>query len=231
MPNQVESLDEGKKLKVTLETGEIFEGDPLEVTNKMAAAHVETKRWGQDWKKKAETPPVVPPVNANQTATNTPTVEETQLRKYLLDQTAQALGYKDGEEYKADLIKAKGVTEKIANQSVAADFISQCPDFPNNDASIEALKTKMEKMGYDYTPQSMIAAHMLCLREESYKPLSLQEQNQTWANNMNASNRGTPPPMIRSNSPENQQPVDLWNEPLDKQRERIIREQLAQQGR
>lgn len=226
MPNKIEQLEDGKKLKVELETGEVFEGDPIEVTNKMAAAHVSTKKWGQEWKAKAEAPPVVtpPPVTPNANA------EELQLQKYLLEQTAKGLGYNSAEEYKADLAKVKSVTERQANQAVAADFIQQCPDFPNSEASIEALKTKMEKMGYDYTPQSMIAAHMLCLREEAYKPLSVQDQNETWANRMAASGRGNPAPMIRSNSPEQAQTIDLYKEDLNAQRARIIKEQLAERG-
>lgn len=225
MPNQVESLDEGKKLKVTLETGEIFEGDPLEVTNKMAAAHVETKRWGQaahaevkTLKEKPVTPPVVPPPNA----------EEAQLDSYLLERHAKALGFKNAEEYKAELADVRSVKERQKNQAVAADFMQQCQDFPNTDAAIEALKGKMEKMGYDYTPQSMIAAHMLCLRENAYKPLT----NDEWSEKMAAAGRGgSAAPMIRSNSPETVTPVDLWSEDPQKQRERIIREQLAEQGR
>lgn len=225
MPNQIEQLEEGKKLKVTLETGEIFEGDPLEVTNKMAAAHVETKRWGQAAHAEVKTlkeKPVTPPAT-----TPPPNPEEAQLDGYLLERHAKALGFKNADEYKAELADVRAVKERAKNQAVVVDFFQQCPDFPNTDASVEALKNKMEKMGYDYTPQSMIAAHMLCLREDSYKPLSASEQNEAWANNMARSNRGTNPPMIRSNSPEQTVTVDLWNEDPQKQRERIIREQLA----
>jgi len=221
---KIEQLEDGKKLHVTLDDGTVFDGDPLEVTQKLAEAKENTYKWGKnleaerdDLKKK------IPPPTSTQPP---PSAEEAQLQKYLLDQTAKGLGYKDAEEYKADLARVKSVTERQANQAVAADFIQQCPDFPNTEASIEALKSKMEKMGYDYTPQSMIAAHMLCLREEAYKPLSVADQNDAWASRMSASNR-QPPPMLRSSSPDaSQQTPDLYKEPLDQMRSRLIREQL-----
>lgn len=234
MPNQIEQLEEGKKLKVTLETGEIFEGDPLEVTNKMAAAHVETKRWGQtahsELKTLKDKPPVTPP-------TTTPPVanpEEAQLQSYMLDVTGKALGYKNGDEYKADLIRVKAISDETQNRAVAAEFMNMCPDFPNTQPAIDALKKKMEDLGYNYSPQSMIAAHSVLVRENSsdpakgYKPLSAAEQNATWANNMQAASRQQAPPMIRSGSPDaNSQVPDLYKEPLDQMRARLIREQLA----
>jgi len=221
MPNKVEQSEDGKTMKVQLETGEVFEGDPISVTNKMAEAHVSTKRWGQEWKTKAETPPAATPVPpaANQ--------EEANLQKYLLDQQAKALGLSDGAALKARLEQMGQITERVANQAVAADFMNACPDFPNTQPAIDAISKKVEEMGYDYTPQSMIAAHMLCMREDKYKPLTAEEQNSTWANNMQAASRRQEPPMLRSGSPDaNAQNFDPHKVPLNELRERVIREQL-----
>ena len=218
MPNEVKKLDDGR-ISAKLETGEIFEGDPLEVTQKMAEAHVNTKRWGQDWKQKydtkaAEPPPVAKaePVDAN----------EAQLQKYLLDQTAKALGYGSAEEYKADLAKVKGTAEKVNNQLVASEFMSLNQDFPNTPEAIDALSKKIEEMRWDFNTQSMTAAHALLVREHSadqtkgYAPLSAEQINATWANNMQqSSHRQTaPPPILKTGNPESGSGGELSYEQL-----------------
>ena len=233
MPNEVKQLD-GGKLEVKLETGETFTGDPLEVANKMAEAHVNTKRWGQNWHTKYEeaaqaiNQPIQQP--APQPAADP---NEAQLQKYLLDQTARALGYSSADEYRADLQKVKQTTEIVQNQAVASTFLQSCPDFPNTDEAIKGLGDKMTQLGADFTPLNMIAAHTMCVRENRYKALTPDEVNSQWANEMAASSRQgggqpTPPPMLGGSSPDARAPeTTLWNEPLDKMRARILSEQRA----
>lgn len=199
MPNEIKSLPDGK-ISAKLETGEIFEGDPLEVTTKLAESKVHTNKNYLTIKSEYEALKATPPPTKAQ-----PTPEaqsEAQLQEYLLTQTAKALGYNNADEYKADLAKVKHTTEEVNNNLVASAFMAQCPDFPNSAESIDSLSKKIDEMKWDFTPQSMIAAHALCLREDKYKPLSVEQQNATWEQGLRASNRPTPPPMVRSQNPE-----------------------------
>lgn len=233
MPNQIEKLPDGK-IVAKLETGEVFEGDPLEITQKMAEAHVSTKRWGQEWKQKFEAVP--PPTEPAKQDAPTPSAEETQLQAYLLDQQAKALGFKNGDEYKAELERVRAISDQTQTQAFAADFLNACQDFPNTPAAIEALSKRIEENGWNFDPQSMIAAHAMLTREHAmdptkgYAPLTQQQINEQWAGNMQAASRGTPPPMIRSNSPDaNAQGFNPWdtkNVKLDDLRSMAIRQEL-----
>jgi len=198
MPNEIKTLPDGK-ISAKLETGEIFEGDPLEVTTKLAEAHQSTKRWGQEWKAKAEAPPPAPPPPPPTPAEQ----NEAQLQAYLLDQQAKALGYENGEAYKADLQRVKHTADEVNNQLVASAFLAKCQDFPNTQEAIDSLSKMLDENKWDFTPQSMIAAHALCLREGKYQPLSAEDQNAAWEQGLRSSNRQAPPPMIRSGAPDN----------------------------
>lgn len=225
MPNKVEKLPDGK-MHIELETGEVFDGDPLEVTNKMAEAHVNTKRWGQDFKAKYEA--------SQQPVTTDP--QEAQLQNYLLTQTAKALGYNSADEYKADIQRVKKTTDEVNNQLVASAFLAQAPDFPNTRESIDAISKKIDEMGWGFDTQSMIAAHALLVREHAsdntkgYAPLTAEQQNEQWAANLRASNRPTPPPVIPGASPDAGQqgfnPWDTKSVKLEDLRAAAIRQQL-----
>jgi len=207
MPNEIKTLENGR-ISAKLETGEVFEGDPLEVTTKLAEAQVNTKRWGQGFKQELETlksQPVQPPPA---TAKPPEDANEAQLQQYLLTQTAKALGYGSADEYKADLMRVKGTTEKVNNQLVATEFMALNQDFPNTPEAIEALSKKIDEMHWDFNTQSMTAAHALLVRENSidntkgYAPLTPEQINSAWANNMQQANRQAPPPMLKTNNPE-----------------------------
>ena len=232
MPNEIKSLENGR-ISAKLETGEVFEGDPLEVTQKMAEAHVNTKRWGQEWKQKAE---AVPPVQQTPTTVQPPVdANEAQLQQYLLNQTAKALGYDSADEYKADLARVKGTTEKVNNQLIASEFMALNQDFPNTPEAIEALSKKIDEMHWDFNTQSMTAAHALLVRENAtdqtkgYAPLTAEQINSSWANNMQQASRQAPPPMLRTNNPEMaaQQLNDPYSMKLDDLRKAAIAQELA----
>lgn len=232
MPNEIKTLENGK-ISAKLETGEVFEGDPLEVTQKMAEAHVSTKKWGQGFKQQFETlqaqhatppPPttVQPPVDAN----------EAQLQQYLLTQTAKALGYNSADEYKADLQKVKGTTEKVNNNLIVTEFFNLAPDFPNTDAASAALAKKIDEQHWEFSPTAMLAAHTLLIREHSvdptkgYAPLTSEQINATWANNMAAYNRRNAPPMLRGNGVDSNPPVNPYAVPLEQLRKDAIAQEL-----
>ena len=231
MPNQIEKLPDGK-IVAKLETGEVFEGDPLEITQKMAEAHVSTKRWGQEWKTKAE---AVPAAQPNPTQAQPADPQEAQLQNYLLTQQAKALGYPDADTYKADLMKVRQTTEKINNQLVATEFLNLNQDFPNTPEATDALAKKIDEMKWDFTSQSMTAAHALLVREHAadptkgYAPLTAEQINSAWANNMQTANRQTPPPMLRSSNPEHTGASnDPYAIPMNDLRAMAIRQQLEQ---
>lgn len=207
MPNKIEKLPDGN-LNVELETGEKFSGDPLTVTEKLAEAQVNTKRWGQGFKQELETlraAPVQPPPATTQPPAD---ANERQLQDYLLNQTARALGYGNADEYRADLMRVKATSEKMGNQIVATEFLSLNQDFPNTPEAIDALSNKIDEMKWDFSPQSMTAAHALLIREHStdqakgYAPLTAEQVNSAWANDMHKASRQTPPPMLNTGNPE-----------------------------
>src|SRR5271165_4535279 len=188
MPNKIEKLPDGN-FNVELETGEKFSGDALAVTESLAKSQQETKRWAQQIKTENET------LRAQHTALPNATPQpadpqEKQLQDYLLNQTAKALGYNTGEEYKADLMRVKGTSDKVNNQLVATEFLALNQDFPNTPESVEALSKKIDEMHWDFNTQSMTAAHALLVREhgidaqKGYAPLTAEQINSTWANNM-----------------------------------------------
>lgn len=234
MPNEIKTLENGK-ISAKLETGEIFEGDPLEVTTKLAEAQVNTKKWGQGFKAEVETlkaaqstqqqnPTAQPPVDAN----------EAQLQQYLLTQVGKGLGYNSADEFKADLTKVKGTTQKVNEQLVVTEFLALNQDFPNTAAASDALAKKIDEMHWDFSPQAMTAAHALLVREhgqdatKGYAPLTPQQINESWANQMSAASRTQAPPMLRGGNPEqtNQQP-DPYAMPLADLRKQAIAQELS----
>jgi len=190
-----------------LETGEIFEGDPLEVTTKLAEAQVNTKRWGQkgyaeatEWKQKAEAPPPPPPKPEQQPLG--PIDPET--ARWVAEASARGKGFPSLEAQQAYEKERDALAEQYKNETVSKIFLAKCQDFPNTQEATEALAKTVEENNWDFTPQSMIAAHALCLREGKYKALDEQEQQYAAGDRAAiAQQRGAPPPMIRSGAPDN----------------------------
>lgn len=233
--------DPSGKIKVSLENGpEVFTADdPLKATEEVAKALDEGKKWGKEgWEKARQYEAEIQQLKSQQPSTppattTEPPTQDQQLQKYLVEQWAQGLGYKNAEEAKSVLGKVVSATEEMTNQQVAANFLNACPDFPNTPESIESLSGTIEKLGWDFSPQSMIAAHALLVRENAqdgtkgYKPLTIEEQNAQWANNMAAASRQSPPPMVRSTAPDNRgQENDPWKVPLNDLRSLAIRAEL-----
>src|SRR5580765_2109816 len=138
MPNEIKKLEDGR-ISAKLETGEIFEGDPLEVTQKMAEAHVSTKRWGQEWKQKAEAVPAVQPVQP-QPATAQPPVDanEKQLQQYLATNTVAGLGLGTPEEVKSEWEELKQFKEQVQTNNAITQFYQMHPEFPGTKEANDA---------------------------------------------------------------------------------------------
>ena len=194
---KIEKTPDGK-VHVELENGpEKWDAnDPMEATNQLAKALDEGKKWGKEgWEKakqyEAELAQLKQP---KPPATATPDPQEAQLQSYLVDQWARGLGFKDGAEAKQKLGTVLQTTDEVHNQVVASNFLSACPDFPNTAEAIEKLSQKIDAVGWDFSPQSMIAAHTLCIKENAYKPLTAEEQNAQWTAGLSAANRGQAPP-------------------------------------
>jgi len=76
-----------------------------------------------------------------------------------------------------------------------------CPEFPSTPESVEKLTSKIDQMGWQYNQQSLMAAHLMCVRENAYQPLTAQEVNASWANNMQQAQQQPGGPRIRRNPP------------------------------
>jgi hypothetical protein len=118
--------------------------------------------------------------------------------------------------------------EQFKNQNIVSQFFMEHPEYPNTDQANNALETIINRNGWEWTPDSMAAAHALAVQGRAYQPLSQQEI--AVANGYAPEvRRPSPPPIPRSGSPDNNAaPFDLWTEPLDQQRKRILAAQRAE---
>lgn len=221
---------EGGKIEVKLETGEVFTGDPLEVTAKLADSKVETRRHYEqkeaDLLSRQPEPVVQPVVEPNN--------QEAQWQAYILDQTAKGLGYKNADEYKAVLGKVLTATSEFSRDRATLNFQSKYPDYPNTDEAGDALVARAQKdFGVDLdslsvaNPQQasavMAAAHLSCLRDGVYKPLSAEEQNASWSDALRQSNRPHAAPMLPSSAPDSAPTSgNEWQMPLDQLRKQVL---------
>lgn len=226
-PFTLEKQPDGK-VHIKYETGEEFTGDPLEVTQKIAEAHVNTKKWAQGIRAENDTLKSAPPTTKNDPPPNTPPTDpnESQLQNYLVEQWAKGLGFKDGAEAKAQLGRMTSVTSEVEDNIVATQFLAQCPDFPNTPEAIDALSKKIDQLGGQFRPIDMVAAHSLCVREGTYKALTAEEINNQWANNMSNASRTAntpPPPPPPGQAGANQgAPQNEYEMPLDDLRKQIL---------
>jgi hypothetical protein len=223
MSTNIEQLD-GGKYRVKYDTGEVFEGDPLDVLNKIGDAHQSTKKWAQNiraenenLKNQALNPPPPPP---QPQATN---ADEAALQNYLLDQQAKALGFSNGAEYRARLDFVNQTTDQVNNNLIAESFMSSCPDFPNTGEAIESLARKVASMGWEFNQQSLMAAHLMCIRQGEYRPLTPEEVNSTWSANMAvASGAKVPPTPPSQQAPGQTSNQDPWQMSQDELRKKVL---------
>jgi hypothetical protein len=247
---QLETRPDGQ-LEVRLITGEIFRGDPIEVTRKIAAAKVSTTRWGQGFKQQlaelqaqGEGPPtaILPASGVQYDENGAPVMEVGQTvvpdSTYInLHNMATALGYSGTDELIADQMNLREQTTRLSqelaaeredrqNKEIAAVFLAQNPSFPNSDESIAALDQIITANNLAYSPENMTLAHTYAVQNGLYRPLS-QEDQEAAVGMAVQSRRPAPPPMIRSSNPETWHgDNDPHSIPLDQLRRLAIKQEL-----
>lgn len=227
MPNEVTKNEDGT-VEVRLETGEVYKGDPIKVLDEMGESYVSGKRWTQNIKAENENlkaqhlnPPAPPPPA---TAVNSDVVA---LRNYLGDELGQYMGYKGGEELKSELEQMKAAKERQVNSQIAEDFMLACPEFPSNDDAVNKLTAKVDQMGWQYNQQSLMAAHLMCVREKAYEPLTPEQINASWAQNMQVASGTTPTPTVpptppQGGAPGNADQTNPWAMTTDELRKKVL---------
>ena len=128
--------------QVTLATGEVFKGTAREVIAKQAEAQYNTKRWGLDWKQKAEsaqpqqTDPSLAPSGID------PAIEAEQLRQYQRQLGLEAFSASLGvpiEQVPQVLQQHQQAQAAWQINSNYMDFVTACHDFqetPENNAAL-----------------------------------------------------------------------------------------------
>ena len=119
--------------------------------------------------------------------------------------------------------------EKYRILELSSSFHSRNQDFPNTDQAVEALEAVCRANNWDMENiDNLSNAHAVAVRHGLYQPLSQEQIRASYAG-PEPTHRPTPPPMIKSNNPDtNTPPINLWTEPLDEQRKRILNAQRAE---
>lgn len=255
-----ETFEDGSKVKIIqnadgtvearLVTGEIFRGDPLEVTRKIGEASVNTKRWARQIKANAQQ---AQPANGNATAMSPDTngaalVDFSKIpdvTKWNLDQIATAFGYSDGQELVNDQIaqreKTQRLEQEVAEQrearqveEVASDFQMRNPDFPNSEEAIEKLSEIMDKNGLDWSADNLSMAHVYAVKHGVYRPLTADDMAAGLQAGVGISSQTQrrvappqPPPNAAIDNRGGQQ--NEWNMPLDELRKNVLQAQRSGQ--
>jgi hypothetical protein len=227
---------------VVLQSGETFKGFPQslkgenrEAILRLAQGRVSTQQYYQSLLEQA-VQQQQQPVNGQQTQVqpqelpqaqpaNNPTTENQSLTDWFLDETAKRFGYQNGNEMVADQNaryqreqKNNEVLEQYKNQNTVSQFFMEHPDYPQTPQADNALETIINRNGWEWTPDSMAAAHALAVQHRVYAPLSQQEiaVSNGYAPEVR---RPVPPPMVRGGNPENgTRAQSVYEMPLDQLR-------------
>jgi hypothetical protein len=219
-----------------LVTGETFRGfkanENRDAIRKIAESKVNTRRHYENLVQQQQ------PANGQQTQpqpqpqaqpANDPANPNQSPTDWFLDETAKRFGYQNGNEMVADQNaryqreqQNNELLEQYKNQNTVSEFFMQHPEYPNTDQANNALETIINRNGWEWTPDTMAAAHALAVQNRVYQPLSQQE---IAAANGYApeAHRPAPPPMIRGGNPDMARPTeDIYNMPLDQLRKQIL---------
>lgn len=169
-PQSVTLKKEGDAYYVKLETGEEFKGTPEEILVKLGEAKVNTKKWADEQVKKATTPPPTP-------ATPAPTVEVDPAEEFILDTVAKGIGLNSAAELKAMIQRTQQAEQQQQEQRVAMEFHRMAPDFPATKEASDAVLEYCATNGINPTPGGLKAAHLACVSEGKYKPLTAEQIN------------------------------------------------------
>ena len=179
------------KVTMKLATGETFPDLPnqnRDALRKLGESKVNTRRHYENLAQQQQ------PANGQQAQpqsqpeaqqANTPAVNENQnqsLTDWFLDETAKRFGYQNGAEMVADQNaryqrdqQNSAVLEQVKNQMTVQEFLANHPEYPNTDQANNALETIINRNGWEWTPDSMAAAHSLAVQKGVYQPLSQHE--------------------------------------------------------
>lgn len=189
--------------QVTLATGEVFKGTADEVIQKQAEAHVQTKRWGQEWKQKADAATPAAPATPAPVAVD-PAVQAT--RDWMLAEQAAALGM-TAEEYKARVQMVFQTSDAMATNIAIADFHKMCPGYVDTPENSEAIKAYFPD-NFDHFPtaQELKQAYALAVVDGKITPAAPQAAQPAQAR---------PVPMPAANATQTAVNVDAWKMPLE----------------
>jgi hypothetical protein len=220
-----------------LVTGETFRGfkadENRDAIRKIAESQVNTRRHYESLMQQqpanGQQTQVQPQEQPQAQPANNPTAENQSLTDWFLDETAKRFGYQNGAEMVADQNaryhreqQNNALLEQFKNQNIVSEFFSAHPEYPNTDQANNALETIINKNGWEWTPDSMAAAHALAVQNRVYQPLS-QEQIAVANGYAPEVHRPSPPPIPRGGNPENNQPtMNEWEMPLDQLRKRAL---------
>lgn len=234
---QLTNLPDGN-LQVKLITGEVYKGDPITVTQKLAESQVNTKRWGQQARSlatQAQQPSQQTSASVQSAVTydanGQPQVDYNKipdLAKWQLDNLAQIFGFKDGSELVSDQVQLRQRTEGLQQEVTAlreereaeiigTTFIAQCPDFPSTDEAIQALTSLMDQNKLEYSATNLEMAHNYAVRNGMYQPVPQERLH-------SEVRRVTPPPPPPASSADNRpgQNLSAWEMPLDQLRKKAL---------
>jgi len=233
---------------VVLQSGETFKGFPQtlkgehrEAIRRMAEGRVSTQQYYQSLLEQAVSQQA--PANGQQAQpqpqpqvqpANNPTAENQSLTDWFLDETAKRFGYQNGAEMVADQNSRyqreqqnNALLEQFKNQQTVSEFFMHHPEYPNTDQADNALEQIINRNGWEWTPDTMAAAHALAMQHRVYQPLS-QEEIAAASGYAPQAHRPAPPPIPRGGNPENtQSQADPYTMPLDQLRKQALAAQTG----
>jgi hypothetical protein len=231
-----------------LVTGETFRGfkadENRDAIRKLAESKVNTRRHYENLAQQQQSQPQQQPANGQQPPPqaqpqaqpgNDPAVNSDQsLTDWFLDETAKRFGYQNGNEMVADQNSRyqreqqnNEVLEQYKNQNTVSQFFMEHPEYPNTDQANNAIETIINRNGWEWTPDSMAAAHALAVQNRVYQPLT-QEDIAVANGYAPQAHRPVPPPMLKGGSPESQnREENLYEIPLDVLRKKALAAQTG----
>jgi hypothetical protein len=180
-------------LHTKLVTGEVFDGQPLDVAQKLAASKVATNRSYLEAKQRLDAIPAPTPAadatvveqreQVAATLSSLPPDQFAELYYQNLPDPAEAtamamarsLGYDNTDEMKQDFIDMKSATEIQRAQNIAGAFERECPEFPFTKESLDTLYTTMQDNKLPETLGNLKLAHAYCIQNKLYAPRSAEQ--------------------------------------------------------
>jgi hypothetical protein len=226
---------------VVLQSGEVFKGFPQslkgenrEAIRRLAEGRVSTQAYYQSLLEQAVAQPQQPadvqqPTNGQHTDPDLTANQPFDSQAYLREETAKAFGFQNAEEMISDYGFMREQAEKYRILELSSSFHSRNQDFPNTDKAVEALEAVCKANNWDMENiDNLSNAHAVAVRHRLYEPLS-QDQIRASVAGPEPVRRPVPPPIPRSSAADSQvTELNLWTEPFDQQRKRILAAQRAE---